>query len=187
MIDFNKLQDANALRKELGLQIRWRAISSKGGITKLCAYQDARDVQKVLDHVCGIINWENEAMNINGKLYMQIRIRTEEGWVSKCDVGTESNVEAVKCESSDAFKRAAVMFGIFRDLYDMDYIVLKNNGRNPVTPDGIELLTPEAINLYCNSISAPMGMLRLLYKSLQPVPTEITEIFTKLKEYVRSI
>jgi len=188
MIDFNKLQDSRTLRQELGIQIRWRALSSKGGITKLCAYQDARDVQKVLDHVCGITNWENEAMNLNGKLYMQIRIRTDEGWVSKSDVGTESNVEAVKGESSDAFKRAAVMFGIFRDLYDMDYIVLKNDGRDPITPEGITLKTPEAINLYCNSISAPMGTLKRLYQQLpKPVSEEITEIFTKLKEYVKSI
>ena len=33
------------------------------------------------------------------------------------DCGTESNVEKQKGESSDAFKRCAVQFGIARDLY----------------------------------------------------------------------
>lgn len=186
MTDFAKLQDSKKLREELGLQIRWRALTNKGGITKLCAYQDSRDVQKVLDHVCGITGWENEPMNLNGKLYMQIRIKTDSGWVSKADVGTETNVEAVKGEASDAFKRAAVMFGIFRDLYDMDYIVLKNNGREPVTEDGTPLLTPEAINLYCNNISSAMGLLRRLYQELpKPIPDDIIQSLAKLKEYVR--
>ena len=36
------------------------------------------------------------------------------------DCGTESNVEKQKGEASDAFKRAAVHFGIGRDLYNLD-------------------------------------------------------------------
>jgi len=192
MTDFTKLQDSKTLRKELGIDIRWRALSNKGGITKLCAYQDARDVQKVLDHVCGPDNWENEPLNLNGKMYMQIRIRTENGWVSKSDVGTETNVEAVKGEASDAFKRAAVMFGIFRDLYDMDYIVLKNDGRDPLTPEGVALKTPEAVNLYCNNISAPMGLLRKLYGLLKPgvdrpENADVLEALSKIKDYVGRI
>ena len=35
------------------------------------------------------------------------------------DCGTESNVEKQKGEASDAFKRAAVQFGIGRDLYNL--------------------------------------------------------------------
>jgi hypothetical protein len=42
------------------------------------------------------------------------------GIVSKMDCGTESNVEKQKGEASDAFKRAAVQFGIGRDLYNLD-------------------------------------------------------------------
>lgn len=182
-----KLKDSNTLRKELNLIIRWRVLTSKGGISRIVAYQDSRDVQKVLDHVCGPDCWENEPMNINGKLYMSIKIKTEDGWVSRADVGTETQVEAVKGESSDAFKRAAVMWGIFRDIYEYDYIVLKNNGRDPLTPDGQPLMTAEAISLYCNSISKPMGLLRTLFNTIQPVPADILEAFTKLKDYVKSI
>lgn len=162
-----KLQDSRTLREELNLVIRWRVLTAKGGISRIVAYQDARDVQKVLDHVCGPENWENEPMNINGKLYMAIRIKTGDGWVSKADVGTETQVEAVKGEASDALKRAAVAWGIFRDIYELDYIVLKNNGRDPLTEDGTPLLTPDAITMYCNGISSSMGLLRKLYGELK--------------------
>lgn len=39
-------------------------------------------------------------------------------WVWKWDVGTASNIEPVKGAHSDALKRAAVSWGIARDLYD---------------------------------------------------------------------
>lgn len=185
-----KLQDSKKLREELNIVVRWRVLTSKGGISRIVAYQDARDVQKVLDHVCGPENWENEPSNINGKLYMAIRIRTESGWVSKSDVGTETAVEAVKGEASDAMKRAAVAWGIFRDIYEYDYIVLKNNGKDPLTEDGKPLLTPDAITLYCNGISSKMGMLIKLYNSLKPdvdrpENSEVLKAFAEIKKYIK--
>lgn len=185
-----KLQDSKRLREELGLVIRWRVLTSKGGISRIVAYQDARDVQKVLDHVCGPGNWENEPSNLNGKLYMSIRIRTEFGWVSKSDVGVESAVEAVKGEASDALKRAAVAWGIFRDIYEYDYIVLKNNGRDPLTEDGVPLQTPDAITLYCNGISSKMGMLIKLYNSIKSginseKNKDVIDAFTTIKNYIK--
>lgn len=183
--DLKRLQDSRTLREELGLAIRWRVLTSKGGISRIVAYQDARDVQKVLDHVCGPENWENKPMNINGKLYMAIRIKIDDSWVSKADVGTETTIESVKGEASDALKRAAVAWGIFRDIYELDYIVLKNNGRDPMTEEGQPLLTTDAITMYCNGISAPMGHLRKLYNLLKPIKDEkALEALTILKNYI---
>ena len=163
-----ELQNSTKLRKELNLVLRWRILTSKGGVARIVAYQDSRDVQEVLDHVVGPTNWSTEPRILDGKLYMSLGINIEdEGWVFKSDVGTETSIEATKGESSDAFKRASVMWGIFRDIYQLDYIILKTNGRNPVTPDGIELETPVAITLYCNSISEPMSHLRRLYLSMK--------------------
>lgn len=45
--------------------------------------------------------------------------------MGKQDVGTESNTEAVKGESSDSFKRAAVLWGIGRELYTSPHISIK--------------------------------------------------------------
>lgn len=185
--DLLRLQDSHKLRQELHIALRWRVLTSKGGVARITAYQDARDVQKVLDHVCGPDCWENEPLNINGKLYMSIRIKTEDGWVSRSDVGTESNIEAVKGEASDALKRAAVMWGIFRDIYDIDYIVLKFDGKYPLTNEGVQLQTPEAINLYCNGVSEPMGHLVSIYKALRnriEERIEIRNLILTLKEFI---
>ena len=184
-----KLQDSRSLRKELNIPIRWRVLTTKGGICRITAYQDARDVQKVLYYVCGPNNWENEPSNLNGKMYMSIRIRTDEGWVSKSDVGEETSIAAAKGESSDALKRAASAWGIFRDLYDYDYIVLKcaADGKTPLTEDGKRLETPWALSLYCNGISSSMGLLIKLYKQIgvSMEDSELLNAFSLIKERIK--
>ena len=89
----------------------------------LC-YVDARYVQDKLDEVVGPTNWSSEFIEIKGNLFCKITItfQREDGkydTISKMDCGVESNVEKEKGEASDAFKRAAVMLGIGRDLYDL--------------------------------------------------------------------
>ena len=184
-----KLQNSSLIREELGISIRWRILTTKGGKARIVAYQDARDVQKALDYVCGPENWSNEAHNIAGKIYMSIGISTEDGWVFKSDVGTETAIEATKGEASDAFKRASIMWGIFRDVYDMDYIVLDYSDKNhsPVTPDGELLMTPDAIAAYCNGISKPMGHLRNIFKDLREqinADPVVLQALTTLKNFI---
>lgn len=58
---------------------------------------------------------------------------------SKEDVGVESDNEGEKGEFSDAFKRAAVKWGVGRFLYDMDikYLDIKlNNGQKEYYYEG---------------------------------------------------
>ncbi|NOW12590.1 hypothetical protein B0H35_000004 [Clostridium acetobutylicum] len=43
-------------------------------------------------------------------------------WISKQDVGTESNTEKEKGQASDSFKRACFNFGIGRELYTSPFI-----------------------------------------------------------------
>lgn len=184
------LQDSDKLRKELNIVIRWRILTTKGGIARIVAYQDARDVQKVLDHVCGQSNWSNEPVNLGGKMYMTIGINTDEGWVYKNDVGTETDIESAKGEASDAFKRSAVMWGIFRDIYEIDYIVLKASGNVPLTEDGTRLESAEAITTYCNGISAPMNHLRRLYMSMKNRLVENEEALNAMatiKQFINEI
>jgi hypothetical protein len=77
------------------------------------------------------------------------------------------------------------MWGIFRDVYDMEYIILEYDGKYPITPDGIQLKTSEAINLYCNNINAPMGCLRKLYFSLKEELSDNTN--KNIKEVIKSL
>ena len=86
----------------------------------MLAYVDARYVQDRLDDIMGAENWSNSYRMINDVLFCDITITFPTGEiVTKSDCGTESNVEKQKGQSSDAFKRAAVMLGVGRDLYEV--------------------------------------------------------------------
>ncbi len=84
------------------------------------AYIDARLVMDVLDKVVGKAKWQCDYKDIGGKLYCGIGVWVDGvGWVWKWDIGVESTYEAEKGEASDAFKRAAVKWGIGRFLYKL--------------------------------------------------------------------
>nr|DAE47105.1 MAG TPA: Rad52/22 family double-strand break repair protein [Caudoviricetes sp.] len=85
----------------------------------LLLYKDARCDMNILDEVYGPTNWKREHEIINGNLFCTVSVydTSKKEWVSKQDVGTESNTEKVKGEASDSFKRACVNFGIGRELY----------------------------------------------------------------------
>lgn len=95
----------------------------------LLLYKDARVDQKVLDETFGPMNWQRSHQIIDGRLYCTVSIwDADKGiWVSKQDVGTESNTEKEKGQASDSFKRACFNWGIGRELYTAPriYIYLK--------------------------------------------------------------
>ena len=136
-----KIEDLKRLQMqstydELGIKPKWKPDHKAGSKFEMVCYYTARDVQKVLDSVCGIENWQNEPRNIDGKLYMGIGINIEDhGWNWKFDMGVESKVAKEKGEASDALKRAAVQWGIFRNSYEMAEILLPiaQDQKNPMT------------------------------------------------------
>ena len=118
------------------LPFKWRVQSSNKWGAQCVAYIDARDVQDLLDEVVGPENWQCKYSEHKGNLFCSIGIdcsvTAEDLWVWKEDCGTESNVEKQKGEASDAFKRAAVMWGVGRFLYSMPIIkldVIEVNGK----------------------------------------------------------
>lgn len=85
----------------------------------LLLYKNARVDMQILDETFGRFGWQRSHEIINGRLYCTVSIYDEakKQWVSKQDVGTESNTEAEKGQASDAFKRACFNIGIGRELY----------------------------------------------------------------------
>lgn len=85
----------------------------------LLLYKNARVDMDILDETVGADYWQREPIEIKGNLYCRVGIYNEtlKDWVWKSDCGTESNAEKEKGESSDAFKRACVNWGIGRELY----------------------------------------------------------------------
>lgn len=113
--------------------ISWRVGSTTKDKTKgmALAYIDARDVQDRLDEVCGLDGWQCRYVPMHDKKTVceigisiwrpdpRLQMDVPE-WIWKSDGAGDSDVEAEKGALSDAFKRAAVRWGIGRYLYDLD-------------------------------------------------------------------
>ena len=141
------------LKKEI--PFKWRVQSTNQYGCTCVAYVDARDVQDLFDEVVGAEHWQCKYEEHKGNLFCSIGVTFKEGgWVWKSDCGTESNIEKQKGESSDAFKRAAVMWGVGRFLYSLKIIKIKevakdNNGKYYPTLNGQKIWD---INKHCNDI-----------------------------------
>lgn len=87
-------------------------------------YKDARCDMNILDETVGPTNWTRSHQVIDGKLYCTVSLYDEvkQQWVSKQDVGTESNTEKEKGQASDSFKRACFNWGLGRELYTAPFI-----------------------------------------------------------------
>lgn len=107
------------------IECRIQQITNKGAV--LLLYKTARVDMRILDEVYGAMNWQRHHEVINNNLFCTISVWDSEKsqWVSKQDVGTESNAEAEKGQASDAFKRAGFAWGIGRELYDAPFIFIQ--------------------------------------------------------------
>lgn len=101
--------------------------SDKTESISLLLYKDARVDQKMLDEAFGMFGWQKRYERDNkGVLFCIVSIKSNDGeWIEKSDVGTESNMESIKGEASDAFKRACFNWGIGRELYTAPQIWIK--------------------------------------------------------------
>jgi len=103
------------------ISVKVKQVTERGdkASVMLLLYKDARVDMAMLDESVGAKNWQNEYSVIKENLYCTVSIWDEDKsmWVSKSNVGTESDTEAEKGEASDAFKRACTNWGIGRELY----------------------------------------------------------------------
>ena len=103
------------------IEVRIGSITDKG--LSLLLYMDARAAALLLDETVGPMNWRNSYRDNNGKMYCSVDIwdSDKKEWISKENVGTESNTEAVKGEASDGLKRAVATWGV-RELYTSPFM-----------------------------------------------------------------
>lgn len=116
-------------------RIHWRV----GATTKdkdkgiALAYIDARDVMRRLDEVLGPMNWQCSYPWSDGKrLVCELSICVGGKWITRANGAGDTDVEAEKGAFSDAFKRAAVLFGVGQYLYSLPNVwcALKAQGRS---------------------------------------------------------
>lgn len=101
------------------IECRAQQVAKDFSWCSLLLYKNARVDMQILDETFGRFGWKRSHELINGRLYCTVSIYDDEKgqWVSKQDVGVESNTEAEKGQASDAFKRACFNVGIGRELY----------------------------------------------------------------------
>lgn len=115
-----------ALSKPIPYKWRIQSVSKNKPQATCVAYIDARDVADVLDQYC-VEGWQNEYREVAGNLFCGIGIRINGEWEWRWDCGVESNTEKEKGRASDAFKRAAVKWGVGRFLYDLGFQYVTTN------------------------------------------------------------
>lgn len=95
--------------------LSWRVGATSKDKTKAIAlaYIDARDVMKRLDDVMGL-NWQNRHPSSD---CCEIGLLINDEWLWRANGAGQTDIEGEKGQFSDAFKRAAVMWGIGRYLY----------------------------------------------------------------------
>ena len=117
-----------------GTAVSWRVGSTTKDKSKgmALAYIDARDVMTRLDDVCGPAGWQCRYPHTGKHVVCEIGIKIGDEWIWKANGAGDTDVEAVKGGMSDALKRAAVMWGIGRYLYDMKapWVALEQKGRS---------------------------------------------------------
>lgn len=117
------------------IECRVQQVKQNGCV--LLLYKDARCDMRILDEVFQIDGWKREHNLIDGKLFCTVSIWSDRlnQWITKQDVGTESNTEKEKGQASDSFKRACFNLGIGRELYSSPFTWINLNS-NEVKQEG---------------------------------------------------
>lgn len=107
------------------IEARTQHITKDGNGAILILYKDARVDMDLLDETVGAMNWKKEYTRDNKNCIVSIYDEDKKEWISKEDVGTESNTEKEKGLASDSFKRACVNWGIGRELYTTPLVYIR--------------------------------------------------------------
>lgn len=104
-------------------EVHWRAgsITKDGKRAMALPYLDARASQDRLDEALGLANWQDDYHVLgDGSVACTLRLRIDDEWIAKQDVGSPSEQPAagdrMKAAYSDSLKRCAVKFGVGRYL-----------------------------------------------------------------------
>lgn len=146
MTDFNIKEIEEKLKAPFKPdEIEWRVSATNKEKTKglAVAYITNRAIQKRLDEVVGIFNWQNKFEIVGNAKVCGISIFINEKWVTKYDGASDTDIEAAKGGLSGAMKRAAVQWGIGRYLYNLpgQWVKIKQQGKSyaiddtPILPD----------------------------------------------------
>lgn len=140
-------------------QISWRVGSTTADKSKgmALAYIDARDVMERLDDVCGPGGWQCKYSHVGAKTVCDIGIRVGDEWVWKANGAGDTDHEAEKGALSDAFKRAAVMWGVGQYLYGLPspWVTIKPRGKSYVIDDAEQARLLDVLTKFSAGLAIP--------------------------------
>lgn len=148
--------------------VKWKIQTKPNdkGMATVVSYVNARDVAARLNQVVGL-EWSTvyrAPVEYHGERYgepyheMGVTCELTVGHVTRTDVGTTSDTEPLKGMYSDAFKRAAVHFGVGAYLYQSPSVMAATTKRGRTT-----ILTGEA----AEELEA---LTRLIHRSAASLP-----------------
>ena len=117
--------------------VKWRKGYKNG---KDLVYIDARDVMDRLDTVFGVDGWQTKYEYLGGRMICNLSVQFNDAWVTKSDGADDSSIEGAKGGISDALKRAAVLLGIGRYLYNPNAFNANREPASWATPEGFDQL-----------------------------------------------
>lgn len=176
--------------------VKWRVgkVSANGNGLAM-AYIDARDVMRRLDEACGMDGWMCRHYAVGDKTACDLQIRTDRGWISKTDGAGDTDYEGAKGSFSDSLKRAAVLFGVGRYLYEIKgtWTAVEQKGSSHIfTKDSVRRLHNIAEEIWW---IGPLGKTalkesaRVLDKALADVGSleQLSDIILGYEELVRQL
>jgi len=99
-------------------EIEWRIQSARNGKTIVVPYLQNRAVMDRFDLAFSPDGWKNEFREWREKgVLCGLSVLCDGQWVTKYDGADETQIESTKGGFSDSMKRAAVQWGLGRDLY----------------------------------------------------------------------
>ena len=117
--------------------VKWRKGYKNG---KDLVYIDARDVMDRLDTVFGVDGWQTKYEYLGGRMICNLSVQFNDTWITKSDGAGDSNIEGEKGGISDSLKRAAVLLGIGRYLYNPNAFNANREPASWATPEGFDQL-----------------------------------------------
>lgn len=149
------------------------------GKVLFAGYIDSRDVQERLTEVFGFEGWQSHLnLGPDGSLTCSLAVFTKNGWITRTDLGANDHKDFIvrtKGTASDALKRAAVLFGIGRFLYQIPNIWAKTKsvgGQSVPVDDAGNEITPNLPDECKPATSATMAALRTAMRGKWKLDTD---------------
>ena len=142
---------------------------------------DARSVMDRLDSVCGPEGWQTHyTPGVGTSIVCNIGIEIGDQWIWKADGAGATDMEAEKGTLSDAFKRAAVRWGVGRYLYEIKapWVGLEMQGKFAVIPEAALARLNTLYQDHAKKVAPVIGVhayrqaYRLLIGSINAMPVE---------------